>query len=439
MKTKSIRMKLISGTLFLIFLVSSFRLYSQNYLIQFAGAGASSQVDSVFIENLMQGTTLKMKGSEILRLNVLTGVERIPDDRQCDILLYPNPVGDKAKMQFYLPESGETMVSIYDITGKKIAERSDFLSAGKQTYGIYGAGKGIYLVRISSGRYVISNKFIGKGQADEGVRLEYEDTFIINRKEGDTKGITVEKEMAYTSGDRLKIMGVSDIYSTVLTIVPTEDKTVTFNFYGCTDGDGNNYPVVIIGTGKGAKGEPDPENKSGDYIVSGTNLKTKKYNNGNVIKHADDVDIWKNYAAYCYYGDNSGYAGNYGALYNWEAVATGRLCPVGWGVPGEYQWNNLIDGLGGEESAGGPLKETGSVFWTTQSSGTSNSTGFSARPGGRRYVSSSSYMGQSGYWWTSTTVTGYIYYLTMSDQNDGARVVRSYSYYEGFSVRCIMK
>ncbi len=439
MKPKLIKQKLIKGTFVLLFIITSSEINSQNYLISFTGAGASPDVDSVFIENLMQGTTLKMKGSEILSLTLVTDVEKISSENRSDILLYPNPVSDNAKMQFLLPVSGETLISIYDITGRKVAERRDFLSAGKQTYGIYGTGKGIYFIRISSGSYVISNKFIGNGSGDSNGRLEYEETFTINKKEGDEKGIYVEKEMEYITGDRLKIKGVSGIYSTVLTLVPTEDRTVTFNFYGCTDGDGNNYPVVIIGTGKGANGEPDPENKSGDKVFMGTNLKTTKFNNGIVIKHAEDLDTWKSYKSYCFYGANSGYAGNYGALYNWEAVAYGRLCPDGWIVPSEIAWNDLINGLGGENSAGGPLKETGTVFWTTQSSGTSNSTGFSARPGGRRDTESFYYMGKSGYWWTSTTYTGWIHYMEIHSGSEAAGVVRSYNYNSGFSVRCLMK
>ncbi|MZP56861.1 MAG: hypothetical protein GT600_15570, partial [Bacteroidales bacterium] len=105
----------------------------------------------------------------------------------------------------------------------------------------------------------------------------------------------------------------------------------------------------------------------------------------------------------------------------------------------EIAWNDLINGLGGESSAGGPLKETGTVFWTTQSSGTSNSTGFSARPGGRRDTESFYYMGKSGYWWTSTTYTGWIHYMEIHSGSEAAGVVRSYNYNSGFSVRCLMK
>lgn len=92
MKPKLIKQKLIKGTFVLLFIITSSEINSQNYLISFTGAGASPDVDSVFIENLMQGTTLKMKGSEILSLTLVTDVEKISSENRSDILLYPNPV-----------------------------------------------------------------------------------------------------------------------------------------------------------------------------------------------------------------------------------------------------------------------------------------------------------------------------------------------------------
>ncbi len=414
----------------------NFNLKAQDYLISYAGAGASTTVDSVLIENLMQGTTLKMKGSEAVRLTVVTGIDEMNEDETGMVRFYPNPMKDQAKMQFILPETGETAITLYDISGRKISQRNDLLTRGRHVYVIQGIEGGIYLAKVTSGRYSCSGRLISSGSSAGTPEIAYEHTLSLKEKPEGIKGTTVEKTMQYTTGDRLKIKGISGIYSTVLTIVPTGDKTVTFNFHACTDGSGNNYPIAIIGTGKGASGEPDPENKAGDMVVMASNLMTVKYNNSNDIRRADDGETWRSFAAYCYYGNNSGYSGVYGALYNWEAVATGRLCPVGWIVPAQITWKNLVNGLGGEESAGGPLKETGTVFWATQSSGTSNSTGFSARPGGERYGGSFYYMGKSGFWWSSTTVTGYLYYLKINE-GDGASVHQTYDWDEGFSVRCM--
>ena len=48
----------------------------------------------------------------------------------------------------------------------------------------------------------------------------------------------------------------------------------------------------------------------------------------------------------------------YGALYNGCAVKTSKLCPTGWHVPDDPEWSELTTYLGGEDVAGGKLKET---------------------------------------------------------------------------------
>jgi hypothetical protein len=65
--------------------------------------------------------------------------------------------------------------------------------------------------------------------------------------------------MQYNDGDKLKLTGISGASSTVVVDIPLSDKTITFNFYACTDKDGNNYPVVLIGSAKGNVGDKQTE------------------------------------------------------------------------------------------------------------------------------------------------------------------------------------
>jgi uncharacterized protein (TIGR02145 family) len=101
----------------------------------------------------------------------------------------------------------------------------------------------------------------------------------------------------------------------------------------------------------------------------------------------------------------------YGALYNWYAVSSGKLCPAGWHVPTDDEWTTLSTFLGGLTVAGSKLKETGVIHWQSPNSGASNSSGFTALPGGYRYYSGTfNGMKRYGYWWTSsesTTLNGY--------------------------------
>ena len=73
----------------------------------------------------------------------------------------------------------------------------------------------------------------------------------------------------------------------------------------------------------------------------------------------------------------------YGALCNWHAVNTEKLCPTGWHVPSDDEWTVLTDYLE-EITAGGKLKETGTSHWKSPNTGATNETGFSALPAGIR-------------------------------------------------------
>ncbi len=90
-----------------------------------------------------------------------------------------------------------------------------------------------------------------------------------------------------------------------------------------------------------------------------------------------------NYAAsgsFCYLGD----AANctlYGLLYPGNLMLT-AVCPVRWHVPSTGEWNDLIAKLGGGLVAGGKLKEAVSGHWKSPNTGATNSSGFTALPGG---------------------------------------------------------
>lgn len=69
--------------------------------------------------------------------------------------------------------------------------------------------------------------------------------------------------------------------------------------------------------------------------------------------------------------------------YNWYAVINERnIAPEGWHVPSREEWQELIDYLGGEDLAGGKLKEEGTINWKTPNFGGTNESGFTALPTG---------------------------------------------------------
>ena len=98
----------------------------------------------------------------------------------------------------------------------------------------------------------------------------------------------------------------------------------------------------------------------GDTIWSKKNLNTTIYSNGDSILHLHNDKEWSNTSvgAFCYYGTKVITKSNYGVLYNWYAVNDLRgLCPKGWRIANEKDWQKLIQHFGGENIAGQKIKK----------------------------------------------------------------------------------
>jgi len=194
-----------------------------------------------------------------------------------------------------------------------------------------------------------------------------------------------------------------------------------------TDYDGNIYHPINIGT----------------QIWMQENLKATHYSNGDAITTADGSVNWAGITTglYCIYNDDPNNASVYGNLYNWYAVAdTRNICPSGWHVPTDSEWEVLGTFLGGDNVAAGKMKEIGSTHWMGLNAGADNSSGFTALPGGRRFNSSPTYgnLGFDGFWWSSSE-----YDATISWSRDiyttNASLGRTNIYNKswGLSIRCL--
>ncbi|MGI6411769.1 MAG: fibrobacter succinogenes major paralogous domain-containing protein [Bacteroidales bacterium] len=140
----------------------------------------------------------------------------------------------------------------------------------------------------------------------------------------------------------------------------------------------------------------------------------------------------------------------YGVLYNRPAAMAGSasstanpsgvqgVCPTGWHLPSDAEWTELTDYLGGTSIAGGKLKETGTTHWNSPNTGATNETGFTALPGGYRYVDGSfKFIGGYGFW-SSATEQNATYALDRKVVYGDSSVDRGLGTKEvGFSVRCL--
>ena len=200
-----------------------------------------------------------------------------------------------------------------------------------------------------------------------------------------------------------------------------------------TDADGNIYTIVVIGTQT--------------WMVE--NLKTTKYNDGTDIPNVTDDAAWSalETPAWAWYDNDITNKARYGALYNWYAVETGKLCPAGWRVPSHEDFKTLEKALGmTQEQAdefgwrgtdqGAQLKAT--TGWDADGNGT-NTSGFTAYPGGFRYIVGGPFynMGTLGYWWTSTANSSTDALYRRLDNVSSQVYAQGVKKTAGKSVRCV--
>jgi len=422
-------------TLLLSLLFAIVSLQAQDYLISFDGTGASTTIGTVTVENLNQGTSLSLSGSEVLHLSVTyTGINPMLESNDA-LRIYPNPTNGNSTIDFVASASGITNIELFDITGKRLGVVQNTLTIGAHSYQVSGLRSGIYTVRIYSQAYTYSGKLVSNGTPNSVVKISYLGNSAIPVTAKMLKSASAEKIMQYTTGDRLMITGASGIYSTVVIEVPTQSKTITFSFVSCSDADGNNYPVVQIGT----------------QVWMVENLKTTKYRDGSPIPNVTDNNAWGilTTGAQCNYNNYFANGAKYGKLYNWYAVADNRnIAPTGWHVPTDVEWTTLetyvTANLGTSGSVAKALAST--TDWASSTNAgligndltKNNTSGFTALPGGYRGNSGTCvYIGVSGGWWSSTEDVAsnawhrYLYYdysyMGRDNYNEGC----------GFSVRCV--
>lgn len=415
----------------------SLQAISQPYSISFSGTGLSS----VKVQNLTSGVVVDVPAGDVLRLSTPTGIPEVNNMKSSELKVYPNPMTDKSTLEILPPVAGDAVISVYDMTGKVIAQFKGYVENYKQEFSLSGIKNGLHIINVQGNGYQFSAKLLSNGKSNGTAIIARVSnniqSVVENKSIKDSKGIQATVDMAYTAGERLKYTAVSGNNITVMTDIPTVTKTITFTFTECKDGDNIYYPVVNIGTrtwmAENLKYLPS-------IVGSATGSSTTQYYyvygyNGTVVA---DAKATANYA-------------NYGVLYNWPAAMAGAasstanpsgvqgVCPTGWHLPSNAEWTELTDYLGGTSVAGDKLKETGTMHWNNPNTGATNETGFTALPGGLRGMDGSfDFIGSLGYCWSATefnTSNVWYRYLYYGDSpvywnSGGNKEV-------GYSVRCV--
>ncbi len=370
----------------LILLFVFLNTQAQDFLINFTGSGASTNVNTIKIDNLTSGISETLNGNDILHLVPFVGIKTQLGNEE-NVSIYPNPMADKCMLSFVASQQGNASINIIDMSGKSIARISKLINSGTNLFGLSGFKPGLYFVSITGSKYNYTSKFISQSFTGSMPRIEFISSNPFHEPEY-KKGIQSSVIMEYTYGDLLLFEATSGIYRTIVTDVPTSSKTINFSFIECTDTDNNNYSTVRIGYQTWMA-----ENLNVGVMINGNQPQT---NNGITEKYS--------------YNNNLSNSDEYGGLYQWNeimqyntTIGTKGLCPDGWHIPSDDEFTTLSEHLGGEVNAGGTLKETKFEHWLTPNTGATNSSGFTALPGGNRSSASIfQNINDSAYFWTSS-------------------------------------
>jgi len=142
---------------------------------------------------------------------------------------------------------------------------------------------------------------------------------------------------------------------------PTQPAELVIGDAGTvTDIDGNTYPALQIGK----------------QVWMGANLMATRGPDGEPVDY------------FCY-NDEEDNCQIYGRLYPLGAAMHGQkgegaqgICPDGWHIPSMYEWEILIEELGGTAAAGRALKEPGDEHWSVASTGAGGKSKMDILPSG---------------------------------------------------------
>lgn len=396
----------------------------QDMAVTFSGTGGTAYIESVLVKNISTNQTINVPGNETLILGQNTGILNW-DPEQINTSIFPNPFSSSCTLVFRTPDSGDAHISIRNLIGQIVYQSTEYLNRGQHSFNLSLNTLGVYIITITRGTYETSMKAICTETNGGSVGLRSLSSSSVLKASSKLNSQQQTYSLAYTVGDKLAFIATSGKHTTTITDSPTESKNYEIEFVDCTDPDQRTYPIVKIGDQMwmaenlaylpffiSPYDENSPEQRCYIYDYSG----------GYNIVNAIQSDNYK----------------TYGVLYNWEAAK--NLCPDGWHLPSDGEWQILSDFAGSD--AVHVLRTT--FGWDYQGVG-NNSTQFSALPGGMRNTDTGfASLGSGMFCWSSspdgetTALYRYLmYYSIYRGSLDFPMYSRSTSRRSAFSIRCL--
>ena len=422
-------------TAFFLLLFASVTLGQRSAIsLSFTGTagGHYAQLDKVDIRNLNKNCDTTLYWPDTVLYIYPVGMKNLPPfSGEFQVFQnVPNPVRETTKILLYLPEKGKVMIDVSLLSGRQVAFFSQELRRGYHSFSFTPGSAETFIFTASCNAVKKSIKIVSSPvRPSPGCILTYNGA---ENEPVSLKSVAMPGAFTFLPGDTLLFIGYYDTLTTAFQDAPAGDKMYTFNFpstgMSCPGMPalsymGQTYNTVQIGTQC--------------WLRENLNIGTRI---DNTLDQTDNGILEK----YCYNNDTLNCA-VYGGLYQWNemmqysttAGAKG-ICPDGWHLPTDAETSTLTTYLGGESIASGKMKEAGTAHWLPPNTNGTNSSGFTAIPGGARdYNQLFSNINQFAYFWSSSQ-----YDATKAFARDlyyNSQYVWRFSYYEtaGFSARCL--
>jgi hypothetical protein len=300
--------------------------------------GIHEPIDSITIRNVsVGGDTVLYAPDTVLVLNDGVGTHDPEPLSSKGFVMYPphpNPSRGEVTLSLFVPADEKVELHMADLTGRKRLLFDGMLPRGEHQFRVMPGSKGYYLLVAQTSHEIQVQKLLYLGAGNEDFKAVLMNTAArTSGGERSTGGFT------WKSGDYLLMTGyfknpgyiqiqenptISTLYTLDLIIGLPCSGTPTL-----TDFDGNIYNTVQIGSQCWMK----------------ENLKVTHYKTGIPIPVVTNNYDWTMILtdAMCWYNNDSAtYNGTYGALYNWYTIENKNICPVGWHVPTDPEWSEMI-------------------------------------------------------------------------------------------------
>jgi len=399
--------------------------------------GRYVQPDSIRVENPERGCdTMLYFPDTVLALDMIVGVDAAGQEPVNMILQqnFPNPFTGQTTFTLFTPEPQLFEITVSNLTGRVLAAGKFDLAEGWHAFRFNSGNPSVYSVNVKGSDANGCIRMISlSGSEKAGVSLDYAGSF--SKSAGVVKSKPASGFICYM-GDTLQYtcfaMTTSGFRGNgFMEDAPVQSQTYTFtinNGIPCPGipfvvYEGQTYHTIFLGGHCWLR-----ENLN---VGVRLNADSNQTDNGIIEKYC-----YNNYLANC---------AIYGGLYQWDEMmqygmtpGIQGICPPGWHIPSDDEWTALSLFLGGDDVAGGHLKEEGLAHWGTPNTGADNSYGFTALPAGMFFNGSFQHIRYCDELWSSTWSNGpYSWYRIL--YNNNAHFTRT-NYFERWtsrSVRCV--